>query len=189
MSDMPCCRGDAQGEPPDRPDPVTPPAGAVTRFAGTSGPAELKEECGHWSRKPMGELITCPFCVSSGLATTTLRLPPGAAGPLACALDIHGPGRGGLPPVSCAPRRATRIEPPPGHGFISPLRRRNDHGLESRPLAVCWIGAVVGRALRYPATPPGSVTSFRSSASSPRRPGVHQVAEAVGNGVELVLDA
>src|SRR5437763_3810 len=46
-------------------DPVTSPVRApFTRFAGTSGPAELHEEVrGHGLRKAIGELVTCPFCI------------------------------------------------------------------------------------------------------------------------------
>ncbi len=52
-------------------DPVTSPLRApFTRFAGTTGPAELKEEVrGTGARKAVGELLTCPFCVSQWLAT------------------------------------------------------------------------------------------------------------------------
>jgi hypothetical protein len=55
-------------------DPVTSPLRApFTRFEGTTGPAELKEEVrGTGLRKTMGELLTCPFCtglwISTGLA-------------------------------------------------------------------------------------------------------------------------
>ena len=55
-------------------DPVTSPLRApFTRFAGTSGEAELAEEVrGTGPRKAIGELVTCPFClgqwVSTGLA-------------------------------------------------------------------------------------------------------------------------
>ena len=41
-----------------------------TRFAGTSGEAELAEEVrGSGPRKAIGELVTCPFCL--GLWVTT----------------------------------------------------------------------------------------------------------------------
>ena len=52
-------------------DPVTSPLRApFTRFAGTTGPAELKEEVrGTGLRKAVGELITCPFCLSQWVAT------------------------------------------------------------------------------------------------------------------------
>lgn len=52
-------------------DPVTSPLRApFTRFAGTTGPAELKEEVrGGTVRRPIGELLTCPFCVSQWVAT------------------------------------------------------------------------------------------------------------------------
>lgn len=52
-------------------DPVTSPLRApFTRFAGTSGEAELAEEVrGTGARKAMGELITCPFCLGQWVAT------------------------------------------------------------------------------------------------------------------------
>lgn len=52
-------------------DPVASPLRApFTRFAGTTGPAELKEEVrGTGVRKAVGELITCPFCLSQWVAT------------------------------------------------------------------------------------------------------------------------
>lgn len=52
-------------------DPVTSPLRApFTRFKGTTGPAELAEEVrGNGARKAVGELVTCPFCVSQWIAT------------------------------------------------------------------------------------------------------------------------
>ncbi|HET7530945.1 MAG TPA: DUF1360 domain-containing protein [Mycobacteriales bacterium] len=52
-------------------DPITSPLRApFTRFAGTSGDAELKEEVrGTGPRKAVGELVTCPFCMSQWVAT------------------------------------------------------------------------------------------------------------------------
>lgn len=52
-------------------DPVTSPLRApFTRFAGTSGEAELAEEVrGSGPRKALGELLTCPFCVGQWVAT------------------------------------------------------------------------------------------------------------------------
>lgn len=52
-------------------DPVTSPLRApFTRFAGTSGDAELKEEVrGTGPRKAIGELVTCPFCLGQWVAT------------------------------------------------------------------------------------------------------------------------
>ncbi|MGH9165845.1 MAG: DUF1360 domain-containing protein [Acidimicrobiales bacterium] len=52
-------------------DPVTSPLRApFTRFAGTTGPAELKEEVkGIGAQKAMGELVTCPFCLGQWVAT------------------------------------------------------------------------------------------------------------------------
>ena len=52
-------------------DPVTSPLRApFTKFAGTSGPAELHEEArGEGVRHTIGELVTCPFCVSQWVAT------------------------------------------------------------------------------------------------------------------------
>ncbi|MBX6383467.1 MAG: DUF1360 domain-containing protein [Microbispora sp.] len=52
-------------------DPVTSPIRApFTRFEGVSGPAELKEEVrGHGLRHAVGELLTCPFCLSQWVAT------------------------------------------------------------------------------------------------------------------------
>lgn len=52
-------------------DPVTSPLRApFSRFAGTSGPAELEEEVRDGGpRKAIGELVTCPFCVGQWVAT------------------------------------------------------------------------------------------------------------------------
>jgi Protein of unknown function (DUF1360) len=52
-------------------DPITSPLRApFTRFAGTSGDAELKEEVrGTGPRKAIGELVTCPFCLGQWVAT------------------------------------------------------------------------------------------------------------------------
>lgn len=52
-------------------DPVTSPLRApFTRFAGTTGPAELKEDVkGTGAQKAMGELVTCPFCIGQWVAT------------------------------------------------------------------------------------------------------------------------
>lgn len=52
-------------------DPVTSPLRApFTRFAGTSGEAELAEEVrGTGARKAVGELVTCPFCLAQWVAT------------------------------------------------------------------------------------------------------------------------
>lgn len=52
-------------------DPVTSPLRApFTRYAGTGGPAELAEEVrGHGVRHAVGELISCPFCMSQWVAT------------------------------------------------------------------------------------------------------------------------
>ncbi len=52
-------------------DPVTSPLRApFTRFAGTSGEAELSEEVrGTGPRKALGELVTCPFCLGQWVAT------------------------------------------------------------------------------------------------------------------------
>jgi hypothetical protein len=52
-------------------DPVTSPLRApFTRFAGTSGEAELAEEVrGSGPRKAIGELVTCPFCLGLWVAT------------------------------------------------------------------------------------------------------------------------
>lgn len=52
-------------------DPVTSPLRApFTRFRGTTGPAELAEEVrGTGLRKAVGELLTCPFCLSQWVAT------------------------------------------------------------------------------------------------------------------------
>ncbi|MET7460737.1 DUF1360 domain-containing protein [Nonomuraea sp. NPDC005501] len=47
-------------------DPVTSPLRApFTRYEGTSGPAELKEE----PRNSVGELVSCPFCLAQWTAT------------------------------------------------------------------------------------------------------------------------
>jgi len=62
-------------------DPVTSPLRApFTRFHGTTGPAELKEEVrGTGARKAIGELLTCPFCtgmwIATGLATGLVFAP------------------------------------------------------------------------------------------------------------------
>ena len=52
-------------------DPVTSPFRApFTRFAGTTGPAELKEEVrGTGVQKAIGELVTCPFCLGQWVGT------------------------------------------------------------------------------------------------------------------------
>ena len=52
-------------------DPVTSPLRApFTRFAGRSGPSELAEEAREGAaRHTVGELLTCPFCVSQWIAT------------------------------------------------------------------------------------------------------------------------
>lgn len=52
-------------------DPVTSPLRApFTRFAGTTGPAELREEVrGSGVQKAVGELLTCPFCTGLWIAT------------------------------------------------------------------------------------------------------------------------
>jgi hypothetical protein len=52
-------------------DPVTSPLRApFTRYQGTAGPAELSEEVrGTGAQKAVGELISCPFCVSVWVAT------------------------------------------------------------------------------------------------------------------------
>jgi hypothetical protein len=51
--------------------PVTSPFRApFTYYAGTSGPAELHEEVrGDGTRHALGELVTCPFCMSHWVAT------------------------------------------------------------------------------------------------------------------------
>ncbi|MBN6053748.1 DUF1360 domain-containing protein [Nonomuraea sp. RK-328] len=47
-------------------DPVTSPLRApFTRYEGTSGPAELKEE----PRNSVGEMLSCPFCLAQWTAT------------------------------------------------------------------------------------------------------------------------
>ena len=53
-------------------DPVTSPLRApFTRFKGLTGPAELSEEVrGTGFRKAVGELLTCPFCLSQWVATS-----------------------------------------------------------------------------------------------------------------------
>ncbi len=52
-------------------DPVTSPIRApFTRYEGVSGPAELKEKVrGHGLQHAVGELLTCPFCLSQWVAT------------------------------------------------------------------------------------------------------------------------
>jgi hypothetical protein len=51
-------------------DPVTSPLRApFTRFEGTAGPAELREEVRGGARKTVGELVTCPFCLGLWVAT------------------------------------------------------------------------------------------------------------------------
>ncbi|RZS91744.1 uncharacterized protein DUF1360 [Motilibacter rhizosphaerae] len=51
---------------------VTSPLRApFTRFAGTSGPSELHEEMRvDGPRRAIGELLTCPFCLSQWIATS-----------------------------------------------------------------------------------------------------------------------
>jgi hypothetical protein len=52
-------------------DSVTSPLRApFTRFHGVSGPAELQEEVrGKGVRRAVGELVTCPFCLSQWVGT------------------------------------------------------------------------------------------------------------------------
>jgi hypothetical protein len=52
-------------------DPVTSPLRApFTRYEGVGGPSELNETVrGHGTRHAVGELLTCPFCVSQWIAT------------------------------------------------------------------------------------------------------------------------
>src|SRR5690242_8899839 len=52
-------------------DPVTSPLRApFTRYEGQGGPAEVNEEVrGHGLRHSIGELLTCPFCLSQWIAT------------------------------------------------------------------------------------------------------------------------
>ena len=52
-------------------DSVTSPLRApFTRYEGVSGPAELQEQVrGEGLRKAVGELISCPFCISQWVAT------------------------------------------------------------------------------------------------------------------------
>jgi hypothetical protein len=52
-------------------DSVTSPLRApFTRYEGVAGPAELKEGVrGSGLRKAVGELVSCPFCISQWLAT------------------------------------------------------------------------------------------------------------------------
>ena len=52
-------------------DSVTSPLRApFTRYRGVSGPAELAEDArGRGVRKAVGELVTCPFCLSQWVAT------------------------------------------------------------------------------------------------------------------------
>ena len=52
-------------------DSVTSPLRApFTRYQGVAGPAELKEEVrGSGLRKAVGELVSCPFCISQWVST------------------------------------------------------------------------------------------------------------------------
>ncbi len=52
-------------------DPVTSPLRApFTAYKGTQGPAELDEDVrGDGGQKTVGELLTCPFCISMWVAT------------------------------------------------------------------------------------------------------------------------
>ena len=52
-------------------DPVTSPLRApFTRFEGTTGPAELAEDVRvSGSKKTIGELVTCPFCLGMWVST------------------------------------------------------------------------------------------------------------------------
>jgi hypothetical protein len=52
-------------------DPVTSPLRApFTSYRGPAGPAELAEDVrGNGGRKAVGELVTCPFCMSMWIAT------------------------------------------------------------------------------------------------------------------------
>lgn len=53
-------------------DPIASPLRApFTRYAGLSGPAELKEEVrGRGLGHALGELVTCPFCFAQWVATS-----------------------------------------------------------------------------------------------------------------------
>jgi hypothetical protein len=82
-------------------DPVTSPLRApFTRFEGSTGPSELKEDVrGSGGRHAVGELVTCPFCTSTWVATgltaglvfapRTARLTAGAFAALALADWLH----------------------------------------------------------------------------------------------------
>ena len=52
-------------------DPVTSPVRApFTRYEGPAGPAEVNEQVrGHGLQHSLGELFTCPFCMSQWVAT------------------------------------------------------------------------------------------------------------------------
>jgi hypothetical protein len=52
-------------------DAVTSPLRApFTRYDGPAGPAEINEEVrGHGAQHALGELLTCPFCLSQWIAT------------------------------------------------------------------------------------------------------------------------
>lgn len=51
-------------------DPVTSPLRVpFTRFQGVAGPAELDEDVRDGSRKAIGELVSCPFCLAQWVAT------------------------------------------------------------------------------------------------------------------------
>ena len=74
-------------------DSVTSPLRApFTRFKGTGGPSELKEEVrGTGAQKAVGELVSCPFCVGQWLATAFtfgLVLAPRATRMAASALTV-----------------------------------------------------------------------------------------------------
>ncbi|MGH9104254.1 MAG: DUF1360 domain-containing protein [Acidimicrobiales bacterium] len=55
-------------------DPITSPVrAAFTRYEGQSGPAELAEQVrGRGLRKAVGELVSCPFCLSQWLASAAV---------------------------------------------------------------------------------------------------------------------
>lgn len=88
-------------------DPVTSPLRApFTTFEGTSVEAELQEEVrGSGTRKAMGELVTCPFCLGQWVATGFvfgLVFAPRAHP--AGGVDVHRPHRG-RPPATRIRRR------------------------------------------------------------------------------------
>lgn len=111
-------------------DPVTGPLRApFARLKGTSGPAELNEQVrGRGVRRALGELVTCPFCLSQWVATGfAFGL---VLAPQATRLRVRRPHHLGLPaawlrhlratgPVGAAADAGHCRPPAPGNGPVA----------------------------------------------------------------------